>query len=558
MSKPKTERLELGWEELDAIVERTRAALSADEHRHLKAALSTLARLTQELENKRTSIRRLRQLLFGSRTEKTQAVTRGKPGDDETSSPGTGSGKRKGAKASNAPGHGRNGAGAYTGAERIAVAHGSLRTGDRCPQAGCTGKVYRLRDPGVLVRIKGLPPLPATVYELEKQRCHLCGTLFTAPAPEGVGEDKYDETAASMIALLRYGAGFPFKRLETLEGHLGIPLPASTQWEIVEKAAGPLQPAFEALIDAAAQGTVLHNDDTPMKILELMAENDTGAHPPDRKGMFTSGIISRCEAHLVALFFTGRHHAGENLQRVLAKRATALGAPIQMCDALSRNLPGALKTIVANCLAHGRRRFVEVVDNFPEQCEYILECLAEVYRNDAMARHDKLSPAARLTWHQHHSAPVMEALNEWFDAQREHKTVEPNSGLGEAISYMQKHWEALTLFLREPGAPLDNNICERALKKAIIHRKNSLFYKTRNGARVGDLYMSLIHTAELCQINPFEYLCALQRHGDNVKRDPGQWMPWNYQQTLKGITAERPERTPGQPSASPPPLAASP
>ena len=395
-----TQREAIEMSALEAILEQARSKpLSDEQHRQLHAALTTLAFLTDELEKKRTSIRRLRHVLFGPGSEKRQRVLKGKPRDNQK--PGK-------AHRGKGKGHGRNGADAYTGAERIAFKHDALNAGDACPETGCTGTLYRTKAPGTIVRIQGLPPLPATVYELEKLRCHLCGTVFTAQAPAGVGKDKFDETAASMIGLLRYGAGFPFKRLETLQDHLGIPLPASTQWETVEKAALKLEPAFEALIDQAAQGEVLHNDDTPMKILELMKENE--AQPPDRTGMFTSGILSRRGDHLISLFFTGRRHAGENLERVLKQRAEALDAPIQMCDGLSRNLPGSLKTILANCLAHGRRRFVEVVDNFPEQCEYILTALGEVYQIDANARKQKLSPQARLELHQCHSAPVMDDL----------------------------------------------------------------------------------------------------------------------------------------------------
>ena len=219
-----------------------------------------------------------------------------------------------------------------------------------------------------------------------------------------------------------------------------------------------------------------------------MAENDSSEQTNDsskRTGLFTSGIISKRGAHLIALFFTGRHHAGENLQAVLEKRAEALSAPIHMCDALSRNYPRELATILANCLSHGRRRFVDVAANFPEEVQYVLEILAKVYKTDAQARQDKLSPHDRLLLHQSHSGPLMEQLHKWLEDQFEEKKVEPNSTLGDAIAYMLAHWQKLTLFLREPGAPLDNNICERALKKAILHRKNSLFYKTENGARVG-------------------------------------------------------------------------
>ena len=112
------------------------------------------------------------------------------------------------------------------------------------------------------------------------------------------------------------------------------------------------------------------------------------------------------------------------------------------------------------------------------------------------------------------------------------KLTEPNSAPGGAITYMLKHWDQLTLFLRQAGAPLDNNVCERALKKAILHRKNALFYKTRNGARVGDLFMSLIYTCQLNKANPFDYLTQLQRHADRLGVSPQLWMPWNYRAAL--------------------------
>ena len=106
----------------------------------------------------------------------------------------------------------------------------------------------------------------------------------------------------------------------------------------------------------------------------------------------------------------------------------------------------------------------------------------------------------------------MEELEAWLTVQIEARKVEPNSSLGEAITYMRRHWDKLTLFLRQPAAPLDNNVCEQALKKAILHRKNALFYKTLNGAHVGDVFMSFIHTAELNDIKPFDYLCRGQNY----------------------------------------------
>ena len=213
-----------------------------------------------------------------------------------------------------------------------------------------------------------------------------------------------------------------------------------------------------------------------------------------------------------------------------------------MCDALSRNLPAELETIVANCLAHGRRQFVEVAERFPEECRYVLEALAVIYRNDALARKRTLSPAARLEFHQANSGPTMAELHAWLTRQFDQRLVEPNSSLGGAIAYMLRHWKKLTLFLHVPRAPLDNNICERALKKAILHRKNALFYKTTSGAHVGDVFMSLIYTCELCGTNPFDYLTELERHADELASNPQRWMPWSYRQTLDALTT-RPAAT---------------
>jgi len=302
---------------------------------------------------------------------------------------------------------------------------------------------------------------------------------------------------------------------------------------------------LDELIRQGAQGEVLHNDDTTMTVLSFLGESRPrapGDHEAEsepcaeadteRTGVFTSGIVSTKAGRRIALFFTGRKHAGENLSKVLAQRAAEVGTPIQMCDGLTRNVPQQFQTVVANCIAHGRRRFVEVAARFPEECRYVLETLGEVYRHDAQCQEEQMPPEQRLAYHQVNSRPLMESLAQWFQQQFDQHRVEPNGGLGQAIIYMQKHWEKLTLFLRQAGAPLDNNICERALKKAILHRKNALFYKTENGAHVGDLFMSLIHSCQLAGANPFEYLNALQQHSEDLALHPASWMPWNYRETL--------------------------
>ena len=404
------------------------------------------------------------------------------------------------------------------------MSHESLEAGEACPDCR-QGTLYE-KSPSVRVRITGQAPLDAEVYPLQKLRCPRCGKVFTARAPEAAGTRKYDATAASMIALLKYGSGLPFNRLEGLERDLEIPLPASTQWDLVQAFAPGITPALEELIRQAAQGDVVHKDDTTVKILELMgdrAREAKDASDPSRTGLFTSGIVASRAGHRRALFFSGRRHAGENLVEVLKRRAEQREAPIQMCDALSRNMPRELATIVANCLAHARRQLVEIHDRFPEECRTVLEALKVVDHNDHLARQEGLSAEQRLRVHQARSGTTMHQLHHWLKRQFDEKLVEPNSALGEALRSMRKRGEKLTLLLRQAGAPLDNNLCERPLKKTILPRKNALFFKTPNGARVGDRYRSLIHTCALNPANPLDYLRELLRHGDEGAANPERW-----------------------------------
>ena len=526
-------RIEVDVSKLNAIVERSGTTpLTVEEREQLKGAVDTLAFLTRELESKSTSLERLRRFLFGG-SEKTSQVlgdplpTPGQASDGDECAVSSETEKEQ----SERKGHGRNGADQFPAAKKVKVPHRSLQSGAHCP--GCAkGKVYPLKEPNRLVRIAGMAPLGATVYECERLRCNLCGEIYAAPPPAGVGVDKYDATAVAMVGLLKYGTGFPFHRLQRLQHAMGIPLPATTQWDLVKKAADQLAPVHAELVRQGSDGEVLHNDDTAARILQLTDAQRAEALGDDvdgRTGVFTSSIISTREgAHKIALFLTGPKHAGENIADLLKKRAADLPKPIQMCDALAANTSGEFETIIAACIAHGRRHFVEVAGSFPQECRFVLETLRDVFKNDALARERGMTPEERLRLHQAKSGPLMDGLAQWMHEQFEQRKVEPNSGLGDAIQYMQNHWDKLTLFLRKAGAPLDNNICERALKRAILHRKNALFFKTLNGARVADLFMSLIHTAELNDVAPFEYLAALIRNHELAAANPAAWLPWNY------------------------------
>lgn len=532
--------IELSMDDVEAILEKAgQAPLSDEEREQLRALAMSYITLLGELKGSKATIRRLRELAFGVSTETKDSLfgREAPPDHDESAAMSQGAEKKK--KRGKKKGHGRIPAEDYTGAERVETSHESLSAGERCPH--CPGKLHQ-KTPQRLVRIRGCPPLAATLYEQERLRCNSCGEVFTAKPPEGVGEKKFDETATSMVAVLRYGKGFPMNRIAGLQHALGVPLPVSTQWELVRNAAEILDPVVRELIRQAAQGNVVSNDDTSMRILDFLTDlkkrKQRGEPPPKRTGTFTSGIVSILPGgQRAVLYFTGQQHAGENLERVLAERTSGLDLPIQMCDALDRNLPGEMKTLLSNCLTHARRQHVKVLDGFPDEVKHVIDQIALVYKHETQAKTRGLSAEERLRWHQEKSAPVMEGLKAWMEGLQAEKKVEPNSGLGRAFAYVLKRWRMLTLFLREPGAPLDNNLTERMLKKAILHRKGSLFYKTSKGARVGDKYMSLIATAMLAEADPFDYLTELQRHATDIAENPSEWMPWNYRDALSRLAA---------------------
>lgn len=574
---------EIDVAELQRLLERIKPLVSAPDYALLDRLAKSLVWLTRLLRTRGTTIARLRRMAGFTNNEKTanvlppQAPKDGSPADgsglEDPPDPGGAQGggsttDEVTASAGNEPhgddgsatkpasersqvkpeterpkakGHGRVPASAYPDARQIEIPHESLCLGDTCP-ACLHGTLYELDKPAQFLRIVGQPPLVGVCWNCQRLRCSGCGMVFTARAPEAAQGSKYTESAVSMMALQRFGVGVPHHRLDRLQGHLKTPVPASTQWDVLDERVEDLRPAHNEFKRQAAQGAVLHNDDTRVLILALLGKRravlvERGELPnQERTGLFTTGVVSVVgEGRHIALFFSGRQHAGENLADLLEHRATDIGPPILMSDALPCNLPKGRSVIDCNCLAHGRRRFVDEAANYPTECQFVLERIGQVFKVDDLCRQYKLSDEQRLRLHQRKSAPVMDEIEAWMRAQFDEKRIEPNSGMGGAINYMLKRWNKLTLFLRVPGAPLTNNICERALKAAIRHRNNSLFYRTKHGAEVGDIYMALIYTAEINGENPFDYLTALLLHARAVAETPAEWMPWNWRDTLSRL-----------------------
>ena len=508
------------------------------------------------LQEAKLSVKRLRDLLFGpGRKAKTppeseasvtssEALGEGEgggevvpvaeaaPGFEAAASEGEAAPKPKGG---HRQGTGRLGAEVYVGAERTECRHEELAVGQRCPVCG-QGTLYEL-PPGVEIRIDGHGLLSAMRYALQKLRCSACGETFTAALPDEAGTEKYSARARAVLAVSRYYLGLPFYRLQGYQAMLGVPVADATQWDQIEQVGDCSYRVFAYLERLAAQGELIYQDDTAVRILSLLEENRQiraaaealgRSRPTERTGMFTTALVVQVGERTICLYYSGRSHAGENLKALLEQRQASLDKPLVMSDALSRNEADEDGLIRCHCLAHGRRQFSDLEDVFPTECQVVIEALKQVFDHEDEARDQQLSPTDRLTYHQAYSQPIMDELKHWLQKRFDDRLVEPNSSLGKAIAYMQAHWETLTRFLSIPGAPLENNVVERALKLFIRQRKNSLFYRTEHSASIASVLTSVIATCLYAGVNALEYLVALQEHRTEVFADPAAWLPWTY------------------------------
>lgn len=376
------------------------------------------------------------------------------------------------------------------------------------------------------MRFTGEPLVGATRYQQQVLRCSTCQQRYRAPLPDGVSAEKYDPSADVAIVMAKYAAGVPFYRLARLQQAYGVPLPESTQWERCEAVADALLPVFLTLQRWATRAGILVSDDTRVQILSCAQKNQQRSKD-ERHGLHTTGIVATAESpHSVILYASGRRHAGENVGALLQARPQELGPPLQVGDALAANWSHGVPVIAVKCLAHLRRQFTDIEALFPEECGRVRDALARVYRAEAETR--SMTPDERLAHHQRHSAPVLEELQRWIEQQFAQRRVEPNSALGKAFRYVQRHWDGLTQFLRHAHAPLDSNAVERALKRVVLHRKNALFFRTEHGAAVGDILMSVIETCGVNGVGAAEYLTRLVRNAAEARRHPERWLPWSY------------------------------
>ncbi len=555
--------------EIDSIIEEINASnLSAGTKKFCILCIRSACWFPRILEKKNISLSKLKALIFGKKKKSSGGSgnngsdnTNG--GDDASSNDPGGNAASAGpsneASSSNEPlasmgsgtrkGNGRNGHHVY---ETAALAwHGftELKAGDPCPNELCTGKLG-LFPSGIVVRIDGQPTADVTKHIIEKLRCGLCLEVFQAPTPEELqGKQKiYTPRFIAQLAMSKFYLAVPYHRLDSYHRLLKCPLPRSTQWELIERLGGHCYAVFHVLIRLCANGKIVQNDDTIARIISLIVANKKDPSIA-RKGAFTTCVIGAHNEHPIALYFNGRKHSGENMEDLLSKRDADKPSILQMSDALSSNTPATIHTIACYCLSHGFRKFDELADFFPEPCLLMMEKLSAVFALDKQTR--GMSDDERLVYHQTHSRPILLECHEIIEAHLEDPRVEPNGELAKALRYFKNHWVPLTRFIAIPGAPIDNNIVERALKLAIRIRKNSCFYKTPYSAEISGIILSLIYTAIYADADPVDYLCALQTYRSRVTHHPEAWLPWNYQATMTVLNLTAPVSM--APVAPPPP-----
>lgn len=468
-------------------------------------------------------------------------------------------------------GHGRNGANAFVNATKHVHDLAAGIVGAICALCG-VGRVFPYRDK-VIIRVVGQSLFAAERHHFEQGRCRLCGAIFTAEGRElvlrcGIGTSYilYDWSACAMLIVMHYFAGGPFKRLEALHQSWGVPMPDANQWRIVDECDDLLAPLYRALERHAIQNaTTLGFDDTGSMIIDtrrqiqnelqalaLMGESTKQV----RTGINATGIYIETTEAKVVLFFTGRHHAGEIVDRLLKHRRASANKLVAISDAASKNFAhdhtDELEQAVCN--AHCYMKFRAVKDQFPAEYAVAGEVYQQVFDNDDKAKALGRDPRERMLYHLKHSKPQMLRLLQMCKDKTDGNLVEPNSPLWEPVSFVINQWHRLTRFYEVPGVPLDSNLVEQALIIPVRYLAGSFAYKTQNGADVGDRHMSLIATANANGVEPVAYLAECLRNHEDLARRPDHYLPWVYRDRLE--EHDQLPRADAPPPSSPNPPAA--
>lgn len=440
------------------------------------------------------------------------------------------------------------------------INHSLSEENKMCPC--CKAKMHKQRSKS-RTYVLSLPMLSTETHISESYRCLSCDVQETANNNSNITKEcigRYHFSAVSSLATLRYQCGMASYRMENMSDAIGIKVSDSTQWYLFENAASLVQPFVCYLEKEVANASTQHVDDTHNVILNIVndikAEQEQailqGKNPKNiRSGIHTTNLTGVFPEGKIILYKTGLHHSGEILAQTLSKRT--IGEQIVvMADAASANTSKInfqenKNVKIANCNSHAVRKFQDLADKeekvaqnnrikdhkTSECLNYFLFRYKSIFINESSTKYK--TPKKRLHFHQNHSLPLMLEMKKRAEFDISKKVFEPNNDVGKIYQYFLNHFNKLSAFCHIEGAPVCNNLSERMLKSIILHRKNSLFFKTQLGATVADILTSILFTAKENDLNSVEYLRDLLIHQNLWKQNPKDWLPWNYLNTIASI-----------------------
>lgn len=505
-------------------------ALSVDDLKLLLLAISTLCTLQEKIEADDVTLHKLRKLLGMVQQSERRRGPANPDGEEKN--------KKKTRKKPDA----KNLKSPVKQPKLVYHAITKYQRGQLCPACE-RGKLYKC-EPSTLLRVTGHARFESEKHVVEQLRCNACQEIYKAALPEAILEDgeanqMYGYSARTLMVIDKFFSGLPYYHQANLADIFGHSVSASTIFDQCEQVANAVMPVFYELKRQAATAYQFLLDDTRNRILEQepeLRDKPNGKGQVLRTGVYSSGLIAQlADKHEVVLFETSLGHAGEHLDSILKLRPPGLPPPLTMSDALSSNSVIALAVKAAFCNSHARRNFFDIKSRHPDEIDWVLKTYARIWKAEDEIEEKNLNPDQRLAYHQQHSLPAMQDIRRWAETKLAEEDFEEYSALGKAINYFLRHYDKLILFCVETNALIDNNRMEEKLKIVIRGRKTAHFYKTVNGAGVANVLISLIATAYSADENVYDYLVALQRHQQQIKKKPEAWLPWNYKNALDAI-----------------------
>ena len=475
---------------------------------HCLFAIQSINALIQ----KKKYLRKLIGRFFGFTSEKSNNENKQQENSINNSDDGTGNSSAESTRGTKS-GHGRRSHNDLAGSDKKHHSNPNLKNGEPCPEDFCDGKVYEMKNPGIYVRIMAVDPVQTVVHLVQKLRCNLCGKIFEFLPPEVAGTEKYDESVLAYLILSKCYFGISHHRLAS-----SIAIKASTQSELIGLADKRLSGIFEVLCREVANDYLISFDDTKMKI------------QPSSKGGIKSAWASAFVSTNCVVYFFDREHAGKGLKNLLKLRSPELPPVLALSDALPSYDKYKEGTINIHCNVHGRRRFINAASDDELFANDLKKIIGGIYQNDRNCK--DFNHSDRMEYHRVHSGPLYNEIMDKIQDGIETKRFLPNSEMGKAAEYWSEDFNKLSAVVRIPGVLLDTNHVERLMKAPIRIRKQAPIFKNEAGSQRIGRHLSLVESAIMNDVDPFNYLAWALR-GVKNSVPPTELTPWMFKKHLE-------------------------